>query len=90
MKFISFATGVVCATLLATTGSAQTGSGSTNAQTSGSLQAEQRKATVETKQDAKVGERPEVCGSVVLDQLRAASLLHEPLHHDLPIDGAPR
>ena len=54
MKFISFATGVVCATLLATTGSAQTGSGSTNAQTSGSLQAEQRKATVETKQDANV------------------------------------
>ena len=50
MKFISFATGVVCATLLATAGSA--GSGSTNAQASGSVQAGQRKATVETKQDA--------------------------------------
>ena len=54
MKFISFATGVVCFTLLASAGSAQTGSSSTNAQASGSVQAGSGTATVETRQDANV------------------------------------
>lgn len=54
MKFISFATGAVCATLLATTVSAQTSSSSTNAQASGSVQTGQSKATVATRQEANV------------------------------------
>jgi hypothetical protein len=51
MKFISFATGIVCAALLATATTAQT-AGSTNAQASGSVQAGPGKAAVETRQEA--------------------------------------
>lgn len=50
MKFISFAAGVACTTLLAVVGSAQTTSGSITAQS----QVGQRKAAVTTKQDTNI------------------------------------